>query len=228
MKKIYTVFVLVMALVINSIPSVAQSPDSTLQNVPVSFTNPFKVLRSFAFSLGGGYNPTVKKGNYASYITFEYPIVKRATHVIMLQLSQIDANNYREKQYGPNYDGMLGAPATANQNSFFDNRLHLLSIGYHKRLGNRASIGLNGGIGYNYSKEDLTIAIPYTQGSGLPTTINFVAKREHNFLGYAIGTDFRYGLGKNIAVQAQIMAIKNATDLSIQVPVMVGFSFQVK
>jgi hypothetical protein len=228
MKKINILFSLVVLIIISSLSTFAQTTDSTLQNEPISFTNQYKVLRSFAFSFGGGYNPTVPIGNYASFITFEYPIIKRATHVIMLQLTQLDANNYRETQYGPNYDGIAGAPDNAKQKSFFDNRLHMLGIGYHKRLGNRASIGVIGGIGYNYSKEDLSIVIPYTQGSGFGSTLTYINKRDHTFLGYAFGTDFRYGLGRKVAVQAQIMAVKNAYDLSVQVPIMVGFSFQVK
>lgn len=228
MKKINILFRLVVLMIVSSLATFAQTTDSTLQNEPISFTNQYKVLRSFAFSFGGGYNPTVSIGNYASYVTFEYPIIKRATLVIMLQLTQLDANNYRETQFGANYEGIAGAPENAKQKSFFDNRLHMLGIGYHKRLGNRASIGLISSIGYNQSKEDLSIIIPYTQGSGFGSTLTFITKRNHTFLGYALGTDFRYGLGRKVAVQAQIMAVKNAYDLSIQVPIMVGFSFQVK
>jgi hypothetical protein len=185
-----------------------------------------KVLRSLAFSFGGGYNPTVSRGNYASYITLDYPIVKRSDFAIVVQLARYDANNARETPFGPNYEGIPNAPANANQKSFFNNQLSTITLGYHKRLGNRASIGLNGGLGINQSVEDYELIIPYTQGTGFNTNVNFRAKRRHNFLGYAIGTDFRYGLGKYVAFQAQIVAIKNATDLSIQVPVLVGFSFQ--
>lgn len=187
-----------------------------------------KVLRSLAFSFGGGYNPTVSRGNYASYITLDYPIVKRSEFAIVLQLARYDANNTRETPYGPNNEGIPNAPGNAEQKSFFNNQLNTVTLGYHKRLRERASIGINGGLGINQSREDYELIIPYTQGSGLGTAVNFRAERKHNFLGYALGTDFRYGLGKYVAFQAQIMAIKNATDLSVQVPIMVGFSFQFK
>jgi len=228
MKKLISIIVLCVVLLMTNLVTNAQTTEGTSTTEPDISSNSSKLLNGFAFSFGGGYNPTVTQGNYASYITLEYPIVKLGTDVIVLQLSRIDANNAREGDFGPNYNGLQGAPNTANHKSFFDNNLQMLNLGYHKKLGNRMSIGLNGGIGRNSSRETFTITIPYTQGTGLETNVNFIAKRKHNFLGYTIGTDFRYALDRLVALQAQIMVVKNATDLSVQIPVMVGFSFQFK